>query len=107
MKILVCDDLKGRCEEAAKAVDDAHQHDVQVTLLFEDDLKSQLEILFDGVDSYLNGHTERQEQMRTVFDDADLIIMDNNLAHLGIQGSRLTAESIIGYVRAFSSAPYV
>jgi hypothetical protein len=41
------------------------------------------------------------------FDTADIVILDNNLTHLENSGPPLTAESIAGYVRAFTKASYV
>jgi hypothetical protein len=40
------------------------------------------------------------------FDGFDLVIFDNNLSELEFDGARLTAESMVGYVRAFSDCPY-
>ena len=42
-----------------------------------------------------------------MFDTVDTVLIDNNLAHLDISGTRLTGESIIGYIRCFSAVPYV
>jgi hypothetical protein len=107
MKVLVCDDLEDRCKEAAKAVENAHQIDIEVISLFGDSLKSQLEMLFGNVAVYLNESGADQGPKKTAFDEADLVVIDNNLAHLQNLGPRLTAESIAGYVRAFSTVPYV
>ena len=37
----------------------------------------------------------------------DIVIIDNNLADLDIEGARLTAEAVAGFVRAFTNACYV
>ena len=37
----------------------------------------------------------------------DIVILDNNLAELTIPGARHTAESIAGYIRAFTNIPYI
>ena len=39
--------------------------------------------------------------------DSDIVVIDNNLAALDIKGARLTAEAVAGFVRAFTTSPYV
>ena len=45
----------------------------------------------------------------TVFEpsDFDIVVLDNNLAALEVSGARQTAESIAGYIRAFTNIPYI
>ncbi|HET7461454.1 MAG TPA: hypothetical protein VFJ82_09395 [Longimicrobium sp.] len=79
---------------------------IEAIPLFGQDLTDALEQLFDRVNSCISdpGNFEIQESL--LFDTVDLGIFDNNLAHLEIKGARLTAESIVGYVRAFTTCPY-
>ena len=107
MKILVCDDLEFRSEEILAAIRNSGQSDLEVTQLIGADLTKQLEILFDIVKISL-GELDRDDPKEpSQFDGIDIVFIDNNLTHLNIKGTRLTAESVAGYVRAFSSAPYI
>jgi hypothetical protein len=107
VKILVCDDFKDRCQEAVAEIYDADQKDLSVVSLFDKQLTDELVTLFDSVDTYLTEGTRNDAVKQTAFDDTDLVILDNNLAHLDFRGSRLTAESVAGYLRAFTAAPYI
>jgi len=107
MRVLVCDDLPGDNLEFEDAIREADQPTVEIKRLFGDALKTQLNALIAGADAALRDGEHAIELPATEFDDADLIILDNNLAHLEIVGTRLTAEAVAGYIRAFSSAPYI
>src|SRR5258705_13840838 len=107
MKILVCDDLPDRCDEVKKAIEHAKLDGAEVDTLVGKELVAQLELLFAKVEACLKAPTGYVESLDLKFDGYDLIAIDNNLAHLEIKGARLTAESIAGYIRAFTSAPYV
>ena len=108
MKVLVCDDLPKECREFEEAIHRAKQPDIITERLFGDKLKEQFSILMKSADKILTGDGRPNDLPKTEFDDnVDVVILDNNLAHLGIQGARLTAEAIAGYIRAFSSAPYI
>ena len=107
MKVLVCDDLPDDGREFQDAIREADQPEVDIERLFGDELKEQLNVLIAGADTALQDGEGAFELPHTKFDDADLVILDNNLAHLGIAGARLTAEAVAGYIRSFSSAPYI
>lgn len=107
MKVLICDDLPKENEEFLDAIKDANQVAITVDRICGSNLREQLETLFDYVDSILDGDTEPRKVKELDFDSSDIIILDNNLADLRIKGARLTAESISGYVRAFTTAFYI
>lgn len=107
MKILVCDDLPEKDQEFENAIQEANPPDIDIGRLFGDKLKQQLNTLFEGANAILGDCEVADNPLPTEFDSADLVILDNNLAHLGIEGARLTAEAIAGYIRAFSCTPYI
>ena len=107
MKVLVCDDVPGDRSEFEDAIRDAEQPDIELKRLCGDKLKQTLNTLIACANATLGDAEGTCELSPTEFDDVDLIILDNNLAHLGIAGARLTAESIAGYIRAFTSASYI
>ena len=52
---------------------------------------------------FLNDSSQ-SSSVESPFDNHDLILLDTNLTHLGCsRGPRLTAESIAGYIRAFTA----
>lgn len=105
MKILVCDDQKDRCRQIADKVREGGQKDVSE--LFEKSFTKEIKSLFKSVASCLDGPKKFKFPDKFSFDSADLIILDNNLGHLDVEGARLTAESLAGYIRAFTGAPYI
>ena len=108
MNVLVCDDLDNQNLELEESIESARQSDITTKRLYGSELKEQLSTLIDRADWALSGDTGPNNRSVTAFDKGfDLIILDNNLAHLGIRGARLTAESIAGYIRAFSSSSYI
>ena len=109
MKVLVCDDLPDNSEEFEDAIREADRFDIMTTRLNGKRLKQQLNTLISNADKILEGEESSHDLQDTEFgeENVDLVILDNNLAHLGIEGARLTAEAIAGYIRAFSSAPYI
>ena len=108
MNVLICDDLKEQNQQLEDEIKRADVPDIQTTRLNGRALKNQLELLLKGADTVLTGRNDASRTRETAFDkDVDVVVLDNNLAHLPMQGARLTAEAIAGYVRAFSSAPYI
>ena len=107
MKILVCDDRKEHCGSLVEMISRTVVEGT-VTPLSSTDLSSALYALFRSIESFLNNttHSTPFEGIQQ-FDDADLIVIDNNLTHLNLSGPRLSAESIAGYIRAFSAGPYI
>jgi len=105
MRVLVCDDQKDRAMEASEAI---HRSgiDAEVEELVEGALTEALHRLFKRVESGVKDPIGYDLGEKLEFDDYDLVIFDNNLAELKIASARLTAESMVGYVRAFSNCPY-
>jgi hypothetical protein len=105
MRVLVCDDVQSRCDEIANEIVKAGQPKPDV--LAAEKLSAELTTLFEDIRSCLENPEKFGGVRKTAFDDADVVIVDNNLGHLQVPGARLTAESISGYVRAFTTATYV
>ena len=104
MKILICDDKPLQYELTKKAIDSRGE----VEGLAGRRLKDGLTSLFGDVSGVLNDGTTTSRRLEgTAFDGFDLVIVDNNLTGLEFDGARLTAETIIGYLRAFTDAPYI
>lgn len=106
MKILICDDLPEADREFEVAIREA-KPDVTIDRMHRGTLREELDNLFKNVENTLVAPDE-PTPCKTDFDrDYDIVFLDNNLAYLGISGARLTAESVAGYIRAFSSSRYV
>lgn len=105
MKILLCDDQTERRDEFVGAIRSGGQ--LEPNVLLGSDLTEELKSLFEYVKGCLNDPRNCKPDKKFVFDDMDIVILDNNLAHLEVAGARLTAESIAGYIRAFTKARYV
>lgn len=105
MKILVCDDIQSRCDQAVHKIREGA--DLDPRTLVEGDLTAALTKLFDNVRNWIKDPTSYKPNYDTPFDDVDIVVLDNNLAELKVTGARLTAESIAGYIRAFTRVPYI
>lgn len=106
-RTLICDDLKEGCDNAEsklRNVDNARE----VTPLHGDALRRVLETVFEVTTGLLQGEHPKAEkpEIPAKLRNIDLAIVDNNLAELAFGGARLTAEGIIGYLRAFTDIPY-
>jgi hypothetical protein len=107
MKVLVCDDEELRCATVTQWVIDTYPEAI-VTGLCGDGLKKALNALGARASKWLDAApTVAATEPATIFDDTDVAIFDNNLAHLDPSGVRYTAEAVIGNVRAFSGARYI
>ena len=69
-------------------------------------LEEALKALFKDIEGFLED-SPHSSPVESPFDNQDLIVLDNNLTHLNVSGTRLTAESIAGYIRAFSTGTYI
>ncbi|MDE0332053.1 MAG: hypothetical protein OXL41_09310 [Nitrospinae bacterium] len=77
-------------------------------MLAGSELKDSLTSFFSAVSGVLNGDSNLSSaSINSNFDGFDALIVDNNLTGLGLDSARLTAETIIGYLRAFTDAPYI
>lgn len=102
--ILVCDDRTDGA--AADAVSEASG--IDVASLQGPALTDALTGLFTQVDRFLKSNDRGLEALPTsLFDGHDVVIVDNNLAELEIPGARLTAEAMLGGLRAFASSAYL
>lgn len=106
MRVLVCDDQMDRAEEARDAISESGIDDVEVEVLAEGELETALGQLFKRVKDCVKEPANYQPEGVLRFDQCDLVIFDNNLTELNVGGARLTAEAMVGYVRAFSKCPY-
>lgn len=102
MHVLICDDRRDGCEQAHDYIRQAAP-EAKCEMLHSTELSKVLYSFFEVVSDVLDGKSVK----KTKFDDFDIIILDNNLAELEIKGARLTAESIAGYIRIISAAPYL
>lgn len=106
MKVLVCDDFANEAGKTAADIrtgwraagmDDAV---LDIEILADGRLGEQLTVLFGNVAEALK---EQPGQLQpTAFDGRDIVFIDNNLAHLNLGGARHTAETVAGFIRAFS-----
>jgi hypothetical protein len=107
MRVLICDDRKAECQDTLEAAREGAPRGVRCESLHSDELTETLKKFFVDIKHVLNGKKVPPSSMTGRFDGQDIIILDNNLSHLKIEGARLTAEAIAGYVRAFTTTPYV
>ncbi len=105
MKILLCDDQPERRDDFVSAIRSGGQPNPDV--LMGRELTDELITLFKYVKGCLADPKKCRLDNKSRFDDVDIVVLDNNLAYLEIEGARLTAESIAGYIRAFTKARYV
>ena len=106
MEILVCDDYQSGFDAVQGAIGDRYSP----RRLVGQELRKELEGLFKRVSRSLSNKRTRAGKlvaMGGIFDEADVVVIDNNLAALDLAGTRLTAEALIGFVRAFTEARYV
>ena len=108
MKILVCDDQEEHCDYLVNTLQTT-QTDATVESLPPKELGTVLTELFGRIRRLLNCLASQStiEEEKTFFDGFDIIVIDNNLTHLNVSGGRLTAESIAGYLRAFTTGTYI
>ena len=104
MKVLICDDEAWQCRQTEQAIDGR----AEVSSLAGTDLKCALTALFNGIARVLEEGSGPEEAPDTErFKGFDLAIVDNNLTALQLDGARLSAEGIMGYLRAFTDVPYI
>ena len=106
MKILICDDKKDNAQKTAQEIG-SHG---EVKLLADRELEETLTSFLSYVSTVLDGRESagnKSVDSFDGFDGFDVLIVDNNLTELKLGGARLTAEAIIGYLRAFTDTPYI
>jgi hypothetical protein len=107
MRILICDDIDARATDIKQIISATNQPNITVDLLTEQSLTKGLEDFFAKIRPYLLDPANAALIDDNVFNGYDLVIIDNNLAELAITGAILTAETIAGYVRSFSTSRYL
>jgi hypothetical protein len=103
MRILICDDNPRNADDIEAAVREGAGR-VAITKLTSNELLGAVTNLFEHIRTRLEG---KKGGATADFDGFDLVLIDNNLSLLATTGARLTAESIAGYLRVFSSASYI
>lgn len=110
MKVLVCDDRKkGAGERVRREIESTTGHEAELLSArslekaIGDFFKWQVAPIFEGEYSTQTPKGEISPFMS----DFDILILDNNLSALDFGGTRQTAESIAGYLRAFGNIPYI
>ena len=104
MKILVCDDKLSQGKKTSHAIKSRGD----VTILAGAKLAEALRSFFRCISGALDGASIPDHVLVPKdFSGYDLVIVDNNLTGLELDGARLTAETIIGYLRAFTDIPYI
>jgi hypothetical protein len=107
MHVLICDDRKAECQDALDAARAGAPRGVKCESLHTGELTDALEKFFGAVRKFLDRNAAGEVLVKSPFDGHDIIILDNNLTHLKIEGAPLTAEEVAGYIRAFTTTPYV
>jgi len=107
MKILVCDDLPARCKDVINSIKAGAPSGTAIESLVGDEFTAALKALFKQVAQCLKDPRGYKPSTGIAFENFDVVFIDNNLTNLDIKGTRLTAESIAGYIRAFTSGSYV
>ena len=105
MKILVCDD---KADSRDSVIEALRRVGYTPDTLIDGALSAELRKLFSRVDSSRKSGAENYHHEPSRFDQVDILILDNNLAFLPNEGGPpLTAESIAGYIRAYTTACYI
>ena len=117
LKVLVCDDIPQRGKEAVDEIERVRDRleevgvSISIQTLFAEKLSRELKKLFEHIANRLPPNDAAQSAGAAPFEcsefDRDIVVIDNNLAALDIQGARLTAETVAGFIRAFTDACYV
>jgi hypothetical protein len=108
MKILVCDDEPDRCKAVVDTIKECGVVGADdITSLAGKELTNALVSLFANVRGCLNDANGCNQGGPLKFDEHDIAIFDNNLALLETEGARLTGEAVVGYVRSFTTVPYI
>jgi hypothetical protein len=107
VNILICDDLNPEgIEDRVNQAQAALGAEWNITSLTGEALGTAIQSLFDDVNKLLDPNDGTQD-VTTEFDGNSLILLDFGLTALKNLGVRLTAEHLAGYIRAFSTTPYV
>ena len=104
LKILVCDDVARRGRIASESIRRGIDDHVDIQECFATELIDKLAKFYKhSVERNLKNEIVKD----SVFDNFDIIVIDNNLSELRMGGLRLTADVVIGHIRAFSSCKII
>lgn len=105
MRILVCDDEEKQYKAAKRRIPKTHQVEGLCAAALTDALRG----LFQAVSGFLDGSGPDSwpQDASAAFDGYDLVIVDNDLSVLKLDGAPLAAEGLIGYLRTFTDIPYI
>ena len=110
MRVLVCDDNFDRGADTLRELQRSGVPHRAVPA-FGRDLADAIDQLFRYADKALKGGPKRPALTLNpkAFGSSriDIAILDNNLAELDVSGARHTAETLAGYIRAFTNIPYI
>ena len=101
MKLLICDDIPRRGNQAIEAIGRGTGDRVDAVGCFGKELTERLQEFYRNS---VRGGLDGDGTDASVFDGFDIIIIDNNLSELELFGFRLTADVIMGHIRAFSTS---
>lgn len=106
MRILVCDDRNP--EDVRSAAIEGLQNagmSYEVVALTVEELGVAVRDLFATVSKWLDDDAEFPSA--PMFDGYDLLLLDHGLTAIKTVGGRLTADQLIGYLRAFTNTNYI
>jgi len=107
MNVLIFDDEKDRCEETKASIEASDYKGLKLDTIFGNDCLTAIKSIFKYVRACLKDPDACGTLDIPKIKGIDLAVIDNNLTHLDLEETRLTAEAISGYIRAFSDIPYV
>jgi len=106
MNVLVCDDDQELCDEIVHNIQEAIGEKPRE--LVGKNLTDELTKFFKNIKGCLSlDAPETCEALPANPFDESIVILDNNLTLLEVAGAPLTAESVAGYLRAFTRADYI
>ncbi|MYA36971.1 MAG: hypothetical protein F4030_13185 [Gammaproteobacteria bacterium] len=118
MNILIFDDNESNAKATEQKIvsQEIASHEISsdgnIVLLF--DTKSEKSLtdflsnkFFSAVSAILKSSASADNKELNWIGEFDVLIVDNDLTDLELGGAMLTAESIIGYLRAFTDVPYI
>lgn len=103
MRILVCDDEESQYKAAKSLIPDCHD----VVGLCGAELTKALTDLFQTASRFYNDKDGSAASAMGKLAGHDLVFVDHDLSMLELDGAPLSAEGLIGYLRAFTDIPYI
>jgi len=101
LRVLICDDKKVAANQAVKEAKLGAGSEVEIEALYGPKLADAIKQVS------IAARSPTKADIKTAFDSYDIVICDDNLSHLNELGVIITAESIIGYIRAFTKCGYI